>query len=179
MTATNLLRLSEPGIDDEKCVWAFRGDFIGHNVDGEIPGSGGLARTDSYENWLADVSLYTKESTVPPGKVPANILLVYRTTDSTLVGILQIRHRLTEYLARGGGHVGYSVAPSERGQGYATEMLRLALKYCQKLGLERVLVTCDEENVASAHVIMSNGGVLENTVDVNGTKKQRYWIPIH
>jgi predicted acetyltransferase len=69
--------------------------------------------------------------------------------------------------------------PSERRKGYATEMLRLALEKCKALGIEKALVTCDMNNVASAGTILKNGGVLENEVtDDNGRIIQRYWIGV-
>ncbi len=94
--------------------------------------------------------------------------------------MLNLRHYLNDYLEQFGGHIGYSVRKSERQKGYATEMLSLALGEAKKLGLSRVLVTCDRENTGSAKTILNNGGVLENEVfDPNdGTVTQRYWIEL-
>lgn len=92
--------------------------------------------------------------------------------------MIQIRLALNDYLLQTGGHIGYSVYPDERGKGYATEMLALALKLCPELGLGRVLVTCDAANIASAKVIQANGGVLENEVAHDSIITQRYWISL-
>ncbi len=89
-----------------------------------------------------------------------------------VVGFLAFRHRLNAWLLEEGGHIGYSVRPSRRGEGHATRALGLAVRRAAELGLDRVLVTCDEPNHASARTIESNGGVQEDVR--NG--KRRYWI---
>jgi predicted acetyltransferase len=92
--------------------------------------------------------------------------------DEEVVGFLALRHSLTPWLLEEGGHIGYSVRPSRRGQGHAGRALALAVRRAAELGLDRVLLTCDEPNLASARTIERNGGVYEDTR--NG--KRRYWI---
>jgi len=92
--------------------------------------------------------------------------------DEEVVGFLALRHTLTAWLLEEGGHIGYSVRPSRRGRGHASRALGLAVRRSVELGLDRVLLTCDEPNVASARTIERNGGVYEDTR--NG--KRRYWI---
>ena len=92
--------------------------------------------------------------------------------------MIDIRHRLNEYLLQFGGNIGYSVRPSQRRKGYATEMLALALEECRKLGLDRALVTCDKTNIGSAKTIQKNGGILENEVLEGDRITQRYWIAL-
>jgi predicted acetyltransferase len=94
-------------------------------------------------------------------------------TGAEVVGFLALRHALTAWLLEEGGHIGYSVRPSRRGQGHASRAVALAVRRSAELGLEQVLVTCDEDNEASRRTIERNGGVHEDTR--NG--KQRYWIP--
>jgi predicted acetyltransferase len=89
------------------------------------------------------------------------------------IGRMSIRHELNDWLREVGGHIGYDVRRSRRGQGHATAMLRDALRIAHGLGIERALLTCDEDNVASRAVIERNGGVLE---DQRGGKL-RYWVP--
>lgn len=111
-----------------------------------------------------------------------------RPTDTTLfcldkdrdifVGAVNIRHYLTERNINVGGHIGAGVRPSERRKGYATAMLTLALKECKKLDIDRVLITCDKNNIGSAKSIIKNGGVLENEIEDNGCIEQRYWIEL-
>ena len=81
-------------------------------------------------------------------------------------------------MKRIGGHIGYVVIPSRHGCGYATEILRQALEHCSDIGLERVLLTCDIDNIASQRVIEKNGGVLEGLVEAPELRvpKRRYWI---
>ncbi len=93
-----------------------------------------------------------------------------------VVGAVNIRHYLNESLLLDGGHIGDGVRPSERGKGIATKMISLALEECKKLGIYRVLLVCDKDNVASAKSIINNGGVLENKPEVGGVIQQRYWI---
>ena len=93
---------------------------------------------------------------------------------------MNIRHRLNEELLRESGHIGYSVHPNKRRQGYATKQLKLALYEAQKLGLQKVLITCDKANIALAKTIQKVGGVLENEVVSSHTGEivQRYWVEI-
>jgi len=95
-----------------------------------------------------------------------------------LVGRASVRHRLTPFLARWGGHIGYAVRPAFRRRGYATEILRQALLVAREVGVQRVLVTCDDTNVGSARVIERCGGVLQNVVAAQHgtTPKRRYWF---
>lgn len=90
------------------------------------------------------------------------------------LGTLVIRHRLTAELAEAGGHVGYHVVAPWRRQGHATRMLALALPECRRLGLDRVLITCDQDNEPSRRVILANGGVP----DGQARGEDRFWISL-
>jgi predicted acetyltransferase len=112
---------------------------------------------------------------VDEGKVPASFYLA--EVDGHLVGRVSIRHALNEWLLGFGGHVGYGVRPAHRRRGHAAEILRQALEVTDSLGIERVLVTCDDHNIGSARTIEGAGGVLENVVpDGDNAPKRRYWI---
>ena len=97
-----------------------------------------------------------------------------------LIGFVNIRHRLNPELLLESGHIGYSVHPNKRRLGYATKQLKLALSEAQKLGLKKVLITCDKANIGSAKTIQKVGGVLENEVvsSNSGEIVQRYWVEI-
>jgi len=90
--------------------------------------------------------------------------------------VSSLRHRLTRHLLEHGGHVGYSVRPSERNRGHATRLLLDAARKARRLGIERLLVTCDADNVSSARVIEKCGGVIENDVLTDDAPIRRYWI---
>lgn len=89
-----------------------------------------------------------------------------------------LRHRLNERLLQTGGNIGYVVVPEYRRRGIATQMLRLTLLLARERGLERVLITCDEDNMASRRVIEKCGGVFETTsaIPETGVIQRRYWI---
>lgn len=109
------------------------------------------------------------------GRIPKTHL--WAIVDDVFVGRIAIFHRLEETLRAVGGHIGYDTVPSMRGRGIAREMLRQALPIARALGIARVLLTCDDTNAASIRVIEANGGVLERTFVVEGTKRKRaYWI---
>jgi predicted acetyltransferase len=112
------------------------------------------------------------EHAQPPAKVACTYFWIVE--DDVFLGYLAMRHELNEWLLNEGGHIGYSIRPSRRQQGHAARALGLALDEARAIGLDRVLVTADEENVPSWRAIETNGGVLE---DSRGGKR-RYWIDL-
>lgn len=120
-----------------------------------------------------------KGHNLPGNRVPNSML--YAFLDGKIVGRSSIRHELNEFLINFGGHIGYAVATSYRNQGIATEILKQSLDYCRDvLKLERVLLTCNEDNIGSIKTITKNGGVFENKVLNEGktTHTNRYWIKL-
>lgn len=112
------------------------------------------------------------------GYVPDTTLFCLDKDRNIFVGAVNIRHYLNETLLKTGGHIGDGIRPSERRKGYATAMISLALQECRKLGISRVLMCCDRNNIGSAKSIIRNGGVLENEVVEDGVPVQRYWIRV-
>ena len=112
------------------------------------------------------------------GLVPDSTFFCLDEERNIFVGAVNIRHDLNEYLLRSGGHIGDGVRPSERRKGVATAMIALALEECRRLGINRVLMVCDKDNVGSARSIQKNVGVLENEILVDGVWEQRYWIDL-
>ena len=105
--------------------------------------------------------------------------LAVRKRDDKVVGVIDLRHHINHpILGTWGGHCEYSVRPSERGKGYAKEMLRLNIQNAKSMGIEKLLVTCNSESAASEKVIIANGGVFEKSIDVDGRKMKRYWITV-
>jgi len=110
----------------------------------------------------------------PEGWVPSTTSFL--VDEGRILGVSNLRHWLTPHLLEHGGHVGYSVRPSERNRGHATRLLRNAARKARRLGVERLLVTCDADNIASARVIERCGGDLENEVPTDDAPIRRYWI---
>ena len=130
-----------------------------------------------FQRYLEVLAERDRGENLPEDQVPSTFLFAF--AGIRIVGRASIRHALNPFLELFGGHIGYVVVPEYRRQGYATAILRQALQIArQKLGLTRVLVTCDDDNVGSIRTIEKNGGVLENIVaDPESAKpKRRYWI---
>ena len=143
-----------------------------------INGSAGLDRFSSIEIWFEELKKRSCEDTVPKGLVPSSTYLGVREKDNYIVGMIDIRHYLNEYLTQAGGHIGYGVRKTERNKGYAKQMLKLALEKCKELKIKKVLITCDEDNIASEKVILSANAKLEDIRNVDGENKKRFWIDL-
>jgi len=148
-----------------------------HNEWGEQEVSPGAMRLHgrSYEKWLDDT--LTARSHAPEGEVEST---AYYFVDrgGRVLGAIALRHELNDYLLHYAGHIGYGLRPSCRGKGLAPYMLALCLEKARERGLTRVLVTCDDRNLASAGTIEACGGELENKVKEEGNLVRRYWIQI-
>ena len=143
-----------------------------------INGSAGLDRFSSIEDWLEELNKRSCEDTVPEGLVPSSTYLGIREKDNYIVGMIDIRHYLNDFLKQFGGNIGYSVRKSERNKGYAKQMLKLALEKCKELKIKKVLITCDEDNIASEKVILSANAKFEDIRNVDGENKKRFWIDL-
>ena len=126
-----------------------------------------------YEEWLESNQNHEMGINLPEGWVP-DIQLVAFEKDGKAVGFLNLRLRLNDFLLEEGGHIGYSIRPSERGKGYAKEALCQGLQVAKGKNIKQALVTCSTENPASRAVILANGGEVEDVR--NGT--ERYWIDL-
>ena len=171
------LRLVLPTAEDKAACLDYRKEFEQFNE--VMHGTAGLSHVESFEAWLKDIQNSHLEEELTDDRVPATTYLVVTIDTNHLIGMVNIRHRLNDYLKTIGGHIGYSVRKSERQQGYATEMLGLALKQCKTLGIPRVLITCDQDNFASAKTIKNNHGQLERTFMHEETMIEHYWIELN
>lgn len=135
---------------------------------------GGKLDYHDYDYYLSGIEVHDTSS----GLVPDDTYFALDEERNMLVGAVNIRHDLNERLLLCGGHIGDGVRPSQRRKGYGTRMVALALEKCRELGITRVLMVCDRDNIASAKTIIKNGGVLENEVVVDGDIEQRYWIDL-
>lgn len=172
----NRLKLVLPTPDYKSKVMDYKREFI-ENGD-RIYGAGGLKNAESFNKWYISFSNNLNEETVRKGLSPETIYLAISIDDGHLVGMINIRHRLNDFLLKFGGHIDYSVRKSQRHKGYATEMLGIALKECTRLNIEKVLLTCDKNNIASAKAIINNGAKLESEITEKNKISQRYWITI-
>lgn len=150
-------------------------EFVAHG-NPLVPFTLSFDNTD-FDAFLSKLADCAKGVGVPDGFVAHSTFWLVRDW-TEVVGVSNIRHSLTPALLREGGSIGYGVRPTARNQGVGTALLRLSLLRATALGVERVLVTCGKDNVASAGVILRNGGVLESEEYLadRGEVVQRYWI---
>ena len=174
-----ILKLIRPNEKYAEQVMQYK-DAMFENVD-SFDGCAGLEETATFSEWIDFENRLKKK--YGEGYVPSEVFLAVRCEDDKVVGIIDYRHPLSQFLLKYGGNIGYSIHPAERKKGYAREMLGLMLDICREFGENRVLLTCDKDNIASQKTIVRNGGILENEiVDDVGLSHcgiiQRYWIDL-
>lgn len=128
---------------------------------------------DDFDYYLQNLEVKESETLVPD----STFFLLDLDTNK-LIGAVNIRHYLNEYLLKCGGHIGDGIRPSFRNKGYGTEMIRLALDKCRQLGIDKVLIVCNKNNIGSKKTIIKNGGIKENEVLEDGNIYERYWITL-
>ena len=172
------LYLKFPTYKDKEDILRFKEEFVSSGQ--RMAGVGGLDKME-FDEWFEKIISERNRDTCEEGRVPATLFLSIRREDEKIIGMVQVRHELNDYLLKFGGHIGDCVRPSEQGNGYATEQIGLALNFCKNNNINRVLITCKQDNVASARTIIKNGGVLENEIPnphEDDVMMQRYWIEL-
>lgn len=164
------MELRRPNLVDKEAVLAMMAEF----EETAAAHDGGFWPSVSfdYEDWLEGNRDSEMGLTIPDGWVPAIQLVGFVGKEA--IGFLHLRLRLSDHLLQKGGHIGYSVRPSQQGKGYAKAMLEQGLLLAKSKNISRVLVTCDEDNAASRAVILANGGQLEDVRE----GVERYWIAL-
>lgn len=170
-----MMQLESPDVRWHQAWLAMADEFeVGH-----IPGSalGGRTARDlvdpaAFAAWVTERQANERGEDVPDHWVPDSLRWVVE--EGEIVGTIHLRHRLNDWLLQEGGHIGYAVRPTARRRGVAREALAQMLAESRARGIERVLLTCDDDNLASARTIEGAGGVLEDVR--NG--KRRYWITL-
>ncbi len=164
------LQLVIPKKEHETAVMDFREEFL--KAKEKISGGVGLEQAENYEDWLG-------HKYIPHyGSVDEAVFLAFDSVGK-LVGISDIRLGTNDFIQTFAGQIGYSVRPSQRKRGYASEILKLTLIEAAKCGLSKILITCNEPNIASAKVIEKNGGVLEKIIPHPGfSDVKRYYIDL-
>ncbi|WP_049235744.1 GNAT family N-acetyltransferase [Moraxella canis] len=170
------ITLASPTLKDKAQVLALAKAF---DDKGLVLHGASLALFDRYEDWL--------DFAHAPAGTPAPNEAFFKVADATflgvdelgrVLGIINVRYELNNFLKAQGGHIGYSTHPDHWGQGIASQMLKLALTHCQEKGLTQVLITCDDTNLASAKVIENQGGILADKLSVNDKITRRYWMTL-
>lgn len=149
--------------DDLERIKAFKDEML--NANSSMDGTGGLKSMNDINKWYQKILCYSNADTCPKDKSPSTQYLIL--DNEKLVGMLDIRHNLNHPILKlFGGHIGYCVRPSERLKGYAKEGLRLAIVEASKLKIEKIMISCLVDNIASRKTILANGGVFDHNVYV-------------
>ena len=170
------MKLIEPTIEFDKQIREYRKEFL--DCGELMEGATRLKQFDDPQDWIAFLNKLKDPNTVPEGRVQLTQYMLVREEDQKIVGMINIRHSLNDYLERYGGHIGVSVVPSERHKGYAAQIVKMALSKCRAHGIDKVLCTCNTSNEGSRKIILNNGGTYESVVydPVDEEYVERYWI---
>jgi predicted acetyltransferase len=168
-----MIKLKRPVKEHENEALAFKQEFI-DNGENTINGSELLDRMESYDEWLKSVTDNISEETVNPSWVVTDTYFAFDDNDR-IVGIVDLRHELNDFL-KDFGNSGYSVRPSERRKGYATQMLGLIVKRAEEIGLERLQLSVERTNEPSVKTIIKNNGKYERSFEFEGEEADVYII---
>lgn len=168
------LHLVKPSLHYLRSIKNYRSEAI--NANEVLHGASMLEDYEDISHWIHQVELDQYTETVREGYVPASTYILVRKSDEKVVGMINIRHHLNDFLLNFGGHIGYSISVSERQKNYGKTMLTMALEECKRLNINNVLIIADEDNSASNRTIQSCGGLLENKVNDGSEILNRYWI---
>lgn len=144
-----------------------RGRAHDQSMVGDEIRDGRWATPEGFPEFVADLRAKAVAEP-PPGRVRGTTW--WWCEGTTYLGRIALRHELTEGLRKIGGHIGYDVRPTARRQGHATAMLAAVLPKARELGIDRALITCDEDNIGSWRVIEASGGVLDVDGTISGLK---------
>jgi len=164
----NEIELIKPAREHEAIV----SDFIKEHVENnefEIHG-GALVEKLDYNDWLKLLVDNSDKLTVNKNWVISSTFLAVRKNDGKLIGMIDVRHELNDFLQSFGGHIGLGIRPSERRKGYASKITLEGLNFCKKIGLQKVMLACYKDNLASRKTIEKCGGVFEKELALSEIK---------
>ena len=172
------VKLVEASKEHENQAMLYRQEYIDFG-EKEINGSSELIEYEDYDKWLKRIA---KEKAIKPSSThtPSTTYFMICEDDNKIIGSIQLRHHLTDRLRKDGGHVGYGIRPYERGKGYGVKQLSLALEKAKELGLDKIMISCNKDNIPSDQVAIKNGGVMTGEGFDEDEKKvtEIYWINI-
>ena len=142
-----------------------------------IPAAAILQENETYDDFLQRTKDNKEGRNMKPGYVRWELYFLIDDNDK-IIGVEAIRPELNDVLRFDGGNIGYGIRPSERKKWYATEWLRLVLEKCKELWLDKVLLTCNKENIWSSKTMIKNGWIWDSEYEHEGKIKERYRIPI-
>lgn len=171
-----MIKLVVPTIELKDEALEYRQEHF-DNGENIINGSELFDKTESYEEWLQTVTNNANIKTVNPNWVLTNTFFAIDEETKKIIGIIDFRHTLNDFLVDF-GHCGYSVRPSERNKGYATEMLKQIKDIARKAGLQELQLSVEKSNTPSIKTIQKNGGVYERTFEFEGEKADVYKISL-
>ncbi|MDE7446519.1 MAG: GNAT family N-acetyltransferase [Lachnospiraceae bacterium] len=167
------IKLVRPTEEYKDRALRFKQEFFDHD-EMIINGSELLDKTNDYKDWLKSIENNTNIETVDQNWVVTDTFFAVDETDE-IIGIIDLRHTLNDFL-KDFGNCGYSVRPSERKKGYATEMLRLLRKVAVDAGLTELQLSVEKDNVPSIKTIIKNGGIYERSFEFEGEQADVYKI---
>lgn len=169
------IRLARPTIDMKECALNYRQEHFDNN-EMIINGSELFDKTNSYEDWLKSITDNANAKTVNPNWVVTDTFFAVDENER-IIGIIDLRRELNDFL-KDFGNSGYSVRPSERSKGYATEMLRQLLNVAKEIGLQKLQLSVERNNQASIKTIIRNGGIYERSFEFEGSPADIYVIAL-
>lgn len=175
--------LEIPSIERKKEIMDYINEFVLYNSD--INGMGSLDKIlegYSFEQALERcLNMKDKEYAKKLGRCQSKTFLLIRENDNKIIGTINVRWNLTEEMKQFGGNIGYGIRPTERRKGYNKINLYLGLIEAQRLGLDKVMLDCDVNNLGSAKTMQALGGVLERTeIDpYDGILTSVYWFDVN
>ena len=175
--------LEKPSLERKAEALEYLDEHVKYASD--INGSGGLDKClngMSYEDWLIRLdNMKDEEYARSINRCPGETFFLIRRDDNKIVGMLNIRHKLTDAMLEFAGHIGYGIRPTERQKGYNKINLYLGLiKAKEEFNLDKVMLGCSADNIGSDKTIKALGGVLEKSeVDpMDGELTNVYWIDV-